>query len=317
MTVPALSAVLPSPAAWATLDIGLAPTGVVGHTPTIWYGEAVVLAVAAVLIGLTARDVLDGPDAAPSTGEIGHPREWLRPERLVDLVPVVATLALSVLVWTEPLDVWLWGVAVLFAGTLALAPLVHGRRLAARVPTERERRRLAAAGIDPDGSIRVVETARPTHRNGYSIGGPLSGAVGVSRAAVETLPPAQLGAVVAHERGHLAERHALVRSLVSAGWLFAGAAVITAVFSVTTPAATAALAAWLLGERAVAVLVGRATEYRADAYAARHTSPAAVADLLRTLDGGGHHSAADRLRGLLSPHPSFDRRIDAVESLSA
>lgn len=299
------------------LETGLAPAGAVGHTPTIWYGEAVVLAVAAVLIGLTARDVLDGPDAAPSTGELGHPREWLRPGRLVDLVPVVATLALSVLVWTEPLDVWLWGVAALFAGTLALAPLVHGRRLAARAPTEGERRRLVAAGLDPDGSVRVVETATPTHRNGYSIGGPLSGAVGVSRAAVETLPPAQLAAVAAHERGHRAEHHALVRSLVSAGWLFAGAAVITAVFSVTTPPATAALAGWLIGERVVAVLVGRVTEYRADAYAARQTSPAAVADLLRRLDGGGRPSATDRLRGLVSPHPPFDRRIDAVESLSA
>ncbi|WP_415380722.1 M48 family metallopeptidase [Halosimplex sp. TS25] len=317
MTVPALSALLALPATRAPLDTGPVSAGVVGHTPTIWYGEAVVLAVAAVLIGLTARDVLDGPDAAPSTGEIGHPREWLRPGRLVDLVPVVATLALSVLVWTEPLDVWLWGVAALFAGTLALGPLVHGRRLAARTPTEGERRRLAAAGIDPDGSVRVVETARPTHRNGYSIGGPLSGAVGVSRAAVETLPPAQLAAVVAHERGHLAGRHAFVRSLVSAGWLFAGAAVITAVFSVTTPAATAALAAWLFGERAVAVLVGRATEYRADAYAASHTSPAAVAGLLRTLDDGSRHSVTDRLRGLVSPHPSFERRIAAVESMPA
>ncbi|WP_459192807.1 M48 family metallopeptidase [Halosimplex sp. J119] len=317
MTVPALSPLLALPATRAPLDTGLVPTGVVGHTPTIWYGEAVVLAVAAVLIGLTARDVLDGPDAAPSTGGFEHPREWLRAERLVDLVPVVATLALSVLVWTEPLDVWLWGVAALFAGTLALAPLVHGRRLAARPPTDGERRRLTAAGVDPDGAVRVVETATPTHRNGYSIGGPLSGAVGVSRAAVETLPPSQLAAVVAHERGHLAGRHVLVRSLVSAGWLFAGAAAITAVFSTTTPAATVTLAGWLLGERVVAVLVGRATEYRADAYAARHTSPAAVAALLRTLDGGGHPSAADRLRGLVSPHPSFERRIDAVESLSA
>lgn len=172
-----------------TLSSGRLPVEVVGHTSPAHVDEAAVLAVAAILLGVTVRDVLDGDDVAPTvTRQRGRRgvREWLTPNRLAGLAPVGATLAVSVLVWTRPMGIWLWGVAVIYGGTVALRPLVHGRRLAAREPTPDERAQFAAAGVD-HRTVRVVETGRADALNGYTIGGPLSETVGVSRATVEPL----------------------------------------------------------------------------------------------------------------------------------
>lgn len=275
------------------------------------------LAVAAVLIGVTVRDVFDGDDVAPTvTRQRGWTgvRQWVGPARLAGLAPVAATLAVSVLVWTTPMGTWLWGVALLYGGTVALRPFAHGRRLAARPPTADERARFAAAGVETE-SVRVVETGRPGALNGYTLGGPFAATVGVSRAAVERLPPAQLAAAVAHERGHHAGRHALWRAAASVAWLVGGAACLTAAFPETTPLASAAVLGWVTGERLVAVAVGRATEYRADAYAARRTSPAAVAGLLATLGRETPDSPRGRLAGLLSTHPPDDRRVERLRRM--
>lgn len=297
----------------SSLPSGRLPVEVVGHTSPGHVDEAAVLAVAAILVGVTARDALDSDDVAPTvTRQRGWRgvREWFDPTRLAGLVPVVATLAVSVLVWTRPMGSWLWGVAVLYGGTVALRPLVHGRRLAVRRATAGERARFAAADVD-HRTVRVVETGHPDTLNGYTIGGPLSETVGVSRAAVERLPPAQLAAAVAHERGHHAGRHALVRAGASVTWLVAGAFCITTAFAQTTPVASAAILGWVVGERLVATAVARVTEYRADAFAARSTSPAAVAGLLaavrseRSIDTG----LRGRLGHLLATHPPDDRRI--------
>lgn len=276
--------------------------------------DAGLLALAAILVGLTARDVLDGPDAAPppTVREWITPRRWLRPSRLFGLVPVVATAALAVLVWTTPMETWLWGAVALFSLTVAARRLAHGRRLAARRPTEGEADALSAAGVDPDG-VRIVDTRRD-QLNGYTLGGPLSRTVGVSGHAVRTLTADQLAALVAHERGHHRGRHALVRAGAGVGWLVAGTAAITATFDSMTPAGTAAVLGLLAGERLVAGAVGRYTEFRADAYAARRTSPAAVAGLLGTLRDATGGRTAPLLVRALSTHPSNGRRTARVES---
>lgn len=297
------------------LPSGRLPAEVVGHTSPAHVDEAAVLAVAAILVGVTVRDVLDGDDVAPTvTRQRGWRgvREWLTPNRLAGLAPVAATLAVSVLVWTRPMGIWLWGVAVIYGGTVALRPFVHGRRLAVREPTADERAQFAAAGVG-HRTVRVVETGRPDALNGYTIGGPLSETVGVSRAAVRRLAPAHLAAAVAHERGHHAGRHALVRAGASVAWLVAGAFCITTAFAQTTTVASAAILVWVVGERLVATAVGRVTEYRADAFAARRTSPAAVAGLLSTLGSADSGGTGERLVGALSTHPPDDRRIARLD----
>jgi len=294
---------------------GRLPVEVVGHTSPAHIDEAAVLAVAAILVGVTVRDLLDGDDVTPTvTRQRGWRgvRELFEPPRLVGLVPVVATLVISVLVWTRPMGIWLWGVAVLYGGTVALRPFVHGRRLAVRAPTADERAQFVAAGVD-HRTVRIVETGRPDAVNGYTIGGPLSETVGVSRAAVERLPAAHLAAAVAHERGHHAGRHALVRAGASVAWLVAGAFCITTAFAQTTPVASVAILAWVVGERLVATAAGRATEYRADAFAARRTSPAAVAGLLAGVRTGESDGFGGRLLGALSIHPPDDRRIARLD----
>ena len=92
-------------------------------------------------------------------------------------------------------------------------------------------------------------------------------------------------------------------------WLVVGAVWLTTAFSQTTPVASAAVLGWVVGERLLVTAVGWATEYRADAFAARRTSPAAVTGLLTRLRTGSAERARGQLVGLPSMHPPEDRRI--------
>lgn len=257
------------------------------------------VAVLAVVVGLSAARVFgDGPAAVPPSAAAAH------------VVPAVATVGLAVVVWTTPVDVWLWAIVAVVAATAALGPPVDALRSTGRTPTPDEEARLAAVP-DRDGvAVRVVPARGRV--NGYAVGGPFADAVGVSEVALATLSPEAVAALVAHERGHLAGRHVLVRGAASVTWLAAGALVVSA--TVAGSAATAAAVGVLVaGERVLAAAVARRTEYAADAHAARRTSPEAVVALLETLDGAAGPRRRLRLRAALSSHPTYRQRIDRLE----
>lgn len=244
--------------------------------------------------------VEDGLDLPAALGRLAVP----------GALPAAGTLAAAVLVLTAPFRVWLWGVVGVVALTTLASPLLWVYRLGCRPPTPAERERLAAA---PSDGVRlcIVEAAAAGPVNGYAVGGPFADVVGVSRFALDRLAARELAAAVAHEVGHHRLHHALVRGGASVATLALGAAVLTAAASALTPAAAGGLLALVATERLVALWATRTTEYHADEFAARRTSPAAVLALLETLDAAValDQRAVPWYERLLSTHPPYERRI--------
>lgn len=224
-------------------------------------------------------------------------------------VPGVATLVAAALVATTPFRTWLWGVVGLTVLTVVVAPLAHASRLGCRPPTPAEADRLADAFGEFTVDVCVVDAARTGPINGYAVGGPFGDVVGVSRFAVETLPAAALGALVAHEVGHHRLRHLLVRGAASTAWLAAGAGVLAWRFRTLAPAAALGLVGLVAGERLLALAVTRYTEYRADVFGARRTSPAATVDLFERLAATAPDRRAPWCGRLLSTHPTYEERV--------
>lgn len=206
------------------------------------------LAVIVVLVvGLTAlvQWLLDAPvferGAAswfPTSGETPLGRTFVR-VALAGLVPTVSLAVAAVLVFTAPFDVWVWGVVALLAVTVALSPVLAVFHHDVRPPTPAEVAKLSGAREALDCDVLVVTDARDGTVNGYAIGGPFRDVVGVSEFALDTLPPAQVAALLAHEACHHRERHVLVRGAVSVTVLCVGAAVTTTLFDALGPLATA------------------------------------------------------------------------------
>jgi len=228
------------------------------------------------------------------------------------VLPAAGTAVAAWFVVTAPFRTWLWAVVAVVALTGVVSPLLQVAQLASRPPTAAEAARLAQAPTDGDRvALRVVDGARGGPVNGFAVGGPFADSVGVSRYALERLDERQLAALVGHELGHHRLHHALVRAGVSVAWLAAGAAVLTALFATLTTVALAGMVALVVGERLVAGLATRRTEYHADEFAARRTSPAAMVDLLATLDAdlAVDQRAVPWYQRLFSTHPPYERRI--------
>lgn len=229
-------------------------------------------------------------------------------------LPAGATLVAAWLVSTSPFRTWLWAVVAVVAVTDVVSPLLQVYQLSCRPPTDGEAAKIADAPAD-GVRLCVVERARDGPINGYAVGGPFADVVGVSRYALEHLDGRQVGALVAHELGHLRLRHALVRAGASVGWLAAGAAVLTALFPTLSTAALAGMVALVVGERLVAGVVTRHTEYHADEFAARRTGPATMVGLLETLEAtvAVDQRAVPWYERFLSTHPSYERRVARLQ----
>ncbi|SEE89244.1 M56 family metallopeptidase [Jiangella alba] len=159
----------------------------------------------------------------------------------------------------RPLDAVVGGVAAAVVTGAVLAVVVSGRRTAAD-----RRRHLADLGLvaRPVGlpGVLVVDVAQPA---AYAVPG-RPGAVVLTSAARDALDPAELTAVLAHERTHLRARHARLLGV----------------------AATFARAGWLPGARDSHRSLRLLAELHADDAAARSTSPLVVAGALLKLGRG-------------------------------
>jgi len=246
----------------------------------------------------------------PTSGEDALERTVVRVV-LAGLIPTVSLAVAAVLVFTAPFDIWVWGVVALLAVTVTLSPVLAVFHHDVRPPTPAEVARLGGGQAALDCEVFVVTDARDGTVNGYAIGGPFRDIVGVSEFALDTLPPAQVAALLAHEACHHRERHVLVRGAVSVVVFGVGAAVTTTLFDALSPLATVALVSTVVVERVVGYHVMRSLEFRADAAAARQTSTDAVTALLANLNetaGGGQARVPAALR-VFSTHPSYAARI--------
>jgi Zn-dependent protease with chaperone function len=103
-------------------------------------------------------------------------------------------------------------VAALVSGAVAARLLLSGHRVGTRLRANRRRHRdlvdlLALQGDSPHGPhLRVLEHPTPT---AYCVPG-LQRRVVLTQGTIDALPPAELAAVLAHERAHLAARHDLI-----------------------------------------------------------------------------------------------------------
>lgn len=253
----------------------------------------------------------------PDAGAVLPGREVVRRVVVTVVGPWLLLWALAVLVYRAPFDLWIWVVAALTGVAVTVSPLVTVHQLHTHDPTREE---VFAAGLDrfadhEDVRLVVVETASVGLVNGYTIGGPFADVVGLSRYAIEHLPPAQAQAAFAHELGHHRLGHTLVRGGVSVGVMIVGAAVLSTLFSALTPLSTLAFLALVGTERAAGTAVTRLTEYHADEFAARHTSPAAMLDLLRSLRAarGIDEASVPWWGRVFSTHPTYTRRIANLE----
>lgn len=257
------------------------------------------VAVAALLLGSTvAHRVGNGPAA----------NRWSGRTAAAALLPAAGTVAVAYVVWTTPVSVWLWAVVAVVGVAAALAPLVDGARLPRRRPSVAEEAALGAV-LDREADDVCVVSARG-RIDGYAVN-PVTGTVGVSEAALETLSPEEIAALVAHERAHHEENHVLVRTASSVTWLAVGSLGVAATLPGSTLTAVAVFAL-IGGERVVAVLVARHTEYAADARAARRSSHAAVGSLLETL-AAAEGERRRGVAGLVSGHPSYRSRLARLD----
>lgn len=235
----------------------------------------------------------------------------LRRLAVAGALPAAGLAVAAWLVLTAPFRTWLWAVVAVVAATDVASPLLQARQLGCRPPTGAEAAALEAAPAEGGVRYCVVDDARDGPVNGYAVGGPFADVVGVSAFALAHLDDRQLAALVAHEVGHHRLHHALVRAGAGVAWLAAGAAVLSTAFGSLSTGALAGLVVLVAGERVVTGVATRRTEYHADEYAARRTSPAAVVDLLAALDDavGVDQAAVPWYERVLSTHPPYERRI--------
>lgn len=199
----------------------------------------------------------------------------------------------------------LWITAGVVAAGVALAslpPLLAPLVAPVRGLTPRERERLNLPAGDP---VKVV--AADGVANAFAAGVlPGLRVVFVTTGLLRRLPPAEVRAIVAHERGHHRRRHVALRlgsvMLFVVPWLAATATGVPGGFE-----------AGLLALGPAVLLVcrlGRWTEYDADAYAARGVGGPPLASALERVHADIRSSTERRrLTALLSTHPPVDRRL--------
>lgn len=280
-----------------------------------------VVVVLAVGVASLSQWLLDAPalepastswaDDVPSTSHGDVVGRRVRSGTLAVLVPTAALGAAAVLVVTAPFDVWVWGVVVLLAATVALSPVLAVYHYDVRPLTPAEAERVRSARPDRECDVVVVADATDGTVNGYAIGGPFRDVVGISEFALETLSPDQIAALIAHETAHHREHHVLVRGTVSLVALGLGAAVVTALFDALVPASSALLLSTVLVERVLVYRVMRRLEYEADAVAVERTSTEAVTSLLSALEDvtGSRGTSTPLVTRLFSSHPTPEARI--------
>ncbi|SEW04972.1 M48 family metallopeptidase [Halobacterium jilantaiense] len=302
------------------LQVAVALAGVALATDSL-LDDAVVAAVPGptalgVLAGLAGTVVVGG--VAPALAvHLGSRPAWAAVTRAApDYGRAVRRYLLFVTVLTAPafavVGVWLAapsglpGLAAVALAALALAaglPVLAARHAGVREPTERERACVpeCARGL----RVRVVDTSRSPVANALAAGAlPGYRYVFVTDALFATLDDDAVAAVVAHEAGHHRRAHVAVRFLAVGGAL---APVFLAAGGILPGVLAPAVASVVLLLAAGPVV--RWTEFDADDYAARHTSPVAMERALATLAARGLLAEdRGRLVGLVSLHPSVDDR---------
>lgn len=191
--------------------------------------------------------------------------------------------------------------------------------------------RLAQQAALPVPEVRVSETDRP---ESFTVGRGANAVVVVSSGLLETLPPAELEAVLAHEVSHLANADGAVMSAALTPVLLADNEIEDDSGLVWNVAFT--VLKWH-GQLGVAVLsVGR--EWAADDAAVALTgSPVALAAALERLDEGRARPSEDRREwertvaaldilpteadavgtGPFDTHPPTERRVERLRDLAA
>jgi STE24 endopeptidase len=302
------------------LQVAVAVAGVALATDSI-LDDAVVAAVpgptaVGVLAGLAGTVAVGG--VAPALAvHLGSRPAWAAVTRAPpDYRRIVGRYLRFAAVLTAPaflvVGVWLAAppglpaLGAVAAAALALAaglPAVAAHHGAVRGLTERERACVpeCARGL----RVRVVETPRSPVANALAAGAlPGYRYVFVTEALFETLDDGAVAAVVAHEAGHHRRAHVAVRFVAVGAAL---APLFLAASGVLGGLAVPAVAS--VGLLLAAGPVVRWTEFDADAYAARHTTPAAMDRALATLAARGLLATErGRLAGAFALHPSVGAR---------
>lgn len=218
-------------------------------------------------------------------------------------LPLVAAMLWSMPQLGDRWWLWAWGGWALFSVLLTwawprlIAPLFNRfHELEAgelRASVEALARR---CGFEPRGVLVMDGSRRSTHGNAYFTGLGRVKRIVFFDTLLESLAPAEVQAVLAHELGHFRLRHVAWRIAWSIGGAFAGFALLAwlarqawfqpalgvadggthtllLLFLLAAPVfmlPLAPLSAWL----------SRRHEYQADAYAARHADARALADAL-------------------------------------
>jgi Zn-dependent protease with chaperone function len=142
------------------------------------------------------------------------PREALLVWQAVSLSGVVAALVVAPAGATSTALPW-WALALAFGFSAAMLVrlLWSGHRIGTTLRSQRREHRtlVDALGIDTGDDVRVLAHPTPT---AYCLPG-LRRRVVLTEGALAALPPAELAAVMAHERAHLRARHDLVLEFFS------------------------------------------------------------------------------------------------------
>lgn len=179
--------------------------------------------------------------------------------------------------------------AVVVTATVVATPPLVVAALGTRTPTPAEQdvidRTLSPAWRETAGvTVRVLPAHADQRPNGFATG-ILPGwrYILVPAVVFDELDAPELAALLAHERGHLAERHTLVRTAALPGLVALVAGVV--LWRPDVPAADLALPVGVFGYLAGMTWLARRMEYRADAYAARLLDdPEPVISVLETLE---------------------------------
>jgi STE24 endopeptidase len=190
---------------------------------------------------------------------------------------------------------------------VALLPVVASWVAPTRRPTPAEATAIPACARGVH--VRVVETGRHPVANALAAGlVPGARYVFVTDALFDVLDTEAAAAVVAHEVGHHARAHVLLRFAATGTALLPLFLVASGIFDALLPAVAASLVLLVAAGPIV-----RWTEFDADAYAAAHADPTAMERALETLADRGlipvNHSLLVRLVAL---HPATGRRIDRL-----
>jgi Zn-dependent protease with chaperone function len=198
------------------------------------------------------------------------PREALLVWQSVSISGVVAALVVAPAgAASTELPAWAVALALVFSAAMLVRLLWSGHRIGTTLRTQRREHRtlVDALGTDTGDDVRVLSHPTPT---AYCLPG-LRRRVVLTEGALTALPPAELAAVMAHERAHLRARHDLVLEF------------FTVLHRAVPPWVRAPAAL-----REVRLLI----EVLADRVARRRTGPVALARALVTLAEGSHPDTA-------------------------